>query len=204
MRSTLHLSSPNPSSLTPFTLRSLTLRSLTLHLALLLCLVAAPVDGQDPSGHATGQSDSVKTLTAAEVEGLLTGSGMGLARAAEVNSYPGPLHVLELVDSLALSADQRGATEALFTSMRNEAITVGREVLTAEQALDAAFAAGAPEAELRRLVDRVTERRGELRWVHLRTHLRMRELLTPHQLHLYDRLRGHGGEAGHDHGNHGG
>ncbi|NIP83105.1 MAG: hypothetical protein GWM90_29300, partial [Gemmatimonadetes bacterium] len=109
-----------------------------------LLAVGAPAAGQAPSPYAGAGSDSVKTLTMAEVTALLTGEGMGLARPAELNGYPGPRHVLDLADSLGLTAAQRGATEALFADMRDEAVGVGRAVLEAERALDAAFAADEP------------------------------------------------------------
>lgn len=174
---------------------------MTRHMRCCLVLtvaLAAPVAAQEPSPHAAGRSDTVKTLTEDEVSGLLSGEGMGLARAAELNGYPGPRHVLDLADSLALTPEQRSATAALFEAMREDAIAVGRDVLEAERALDSAFQVRAPEAELQRLADRVAERRGALRWVHLRAHLRMHAILTPHQTHTYDRLRGYDG-AGHQH-----
>lgn len=43
---------------------------------------------------------------------------MGLAKAAELNGYPGPLHVLELAVDLSLTAEQKAATETLFKSMQ--------------------------------------------------------------------------------------
>jgi Spy/CpxP family protein refolding chaperone len=160
-------------------------------------LVAGPVVGQQPSPYADAGSDSVRTLTTEEVRLLLSGEGMGLARPAELNGYPGPRHVLDLADSLQLTAEQRAETGKLFIGMREEAIAAGRRVLKAERALDAGFAAGAPESELDRLARVAASRRGDLRWVHLRTHLRMREILTAQQRHAYDRLRGYGHHVTH-------
>jgi hypothetical protein len=37
---------------------------------------------------------------------------MGLALPAELNGYPGPIHVLELSDKLGLSAEQKSRIEA--------------------------------------------------------------------------------------------
>ena len=50
---------------------------------------------------------------------------MGLALAAELNGYPGPLHVIELADSLRLTPEQRARMEALHTSMTSEAGVLG-------------------------------------------------------------------------------
>ena len=38
---------------------------------------------------------NIRSLSAEEIRGLRDGEGMGLARAAELNGYPGPTHVLE-------------------------------------------------------------------------------------------------------------
>lgn len=169
------------------------MRALSCLLLVFIPSCAAAPEGapHHPSPYSGTASDSVRTLSAAEVDDLLSGEGMGLARAAELNGYPGPRHVLDLADSLALTPEQRAATESLFAAMQAEAVAVGREVLEAERALEAAFAASSAEPALRERVERVAERRGALRWVHLRTHLRMRELLTTHQVHAYDRLRGY-------------
>lgn len=52
--------------------------------------VAAPTS--TCSGHETRD---IKALSSDEVAALLAGKGMGYAKAAELNGYPGPAHVLE-------------------------------------------------------------------------------------------------------------
>lgn len=157
---------------------------------------AAAQEVHSPFAHAG--SAEVKTLSQAEVDELLEGAGMGLARAAELNRYPGPRHVLELADSLALTADQRAAAERIFEAMSTRAKALGIAILEAEKALDAAFAAGqVTEESLAGSVRRIAELQGDLRNTHLRAHLEMREVLTPHQIHEYDRLRGYA--SGHEH-----
>jgi len=42
----------------------------------------------------------IKSLSPDEVKDYLAGKGMGLAKAAELNHYPGPAHVLELASQL--------------------------------------------------------------------------------------------------------
>jgi hypothetical protein len=49
---------------------------------------------------------------------------MGLALAAKLNHYPGPVHVLEASGALGLSAEQFERTEALLRAMRAEAIPI--------------------------------------------------------------------------------
>ena len=49
---------------------------------------------------------AIKALSEGEINNLLNGQGMGFAKAAELNPYPGPKHVLELADDLNLTSDQ--------------------------------------------------------------------------------------------------
>jgi hypothetical protein len=45
------------------------------------------------------------------------GRGFGMAFAADQNGYPGPLHVLELKERLALSAEQEATMQQLMHAM---------------------------------------------------------------------------------------
>ena len=162
-----------------------------LVLVFLSVALAVPVAAQH-GDHAHGAASGAG-LPAAEAEGLRTGAGMGLARSAETNHCPGPLHVLELADSLGLSDAQRVEAERLRAAMLAEAVPLGEQVLTVEGHLDALFAEGhaTPEA-----VDRMTAHlgalRGRLRAAHLRAHVAMRAALSDEQVMEYDRLRGYG------------
>ena len=151
---------------------------------------ASAQEAHSPYAHAG--SAEVKTLSQAEVDELLNGAGMGLARPAELNRHPGPRHALELADSLALTADQREETQRVFDAMSGRARALGRQIVDAEKALDAAFAAGeVTEESLAGPVERIAALQAELRITHLRAHLAMRAILTAHQVHEYDRLRGY-------------
>src|SRR3954453_5821878 len=46
------------------------------------------------------ESRPIKTLSTTEIADYLSGKGMGFARAAELNHYPGPAHVLALASEL--------------------------------------------------------------------------------------------------------
>jgi hypothetical protein len=85
-------------------------------LCVVVLLWCAPLCwGADPSTPYAGQEQQeIKALSAEEIEGYLSGSGMGLAKAAELNHFPGPRHVLDLVEPLQLSAEQRQKTQILF------------------------------------------------------------------------------------------
>src|SRR5262245_58316557 len=88
----------------------------------LACLcVALPAAAQAPSAPYAGQQNrEIKALSPEEIRDLAEGRGMGLAKAAELNGYPGPSHVLELAAPLRLTAEQRAATQALFQRMQGE------------------------------------------------------------------------------------
>src|SRR5262245_64398212 len=73
-------------------------------------VVAGPALAQhhhERSAYAGLETRDIKALSAQQLADLQAGRGMGLAIAAELNGYPGPLHVFELADSLGLSPDQQ-------------------------------------------------------------------------------------------------
>ena len=86
------------------------------------------------------QQRAVKALSEQQVADLRAGRGMGLALAAELNGYPGPMHVLELADQLALSGELRRRTQELYDAMKAEAVPMGETLIANEAALDRAFA----------------------------------------------------------------
>lgn len=137
----------------------------------------------------------VKTLTADQAQALLKGEGMGMAKAAELNHYPGPRHVLQLASDLHLTPEQTSATQELFDSMHQNAVDLGEEILAREKDLDTLFASGrASPKEVSSLVSQIAVLEGRLRATHLLAHLKQRELLRPEQVAAYDKLR-HGSEA---------
>ncbi len=179
---------------------------LRISLAATLMLAAAgPVSAQEQPGHGAMQDHSgaaspyagnlerpVKALSAERTDGLLTGKGIGYALAAELNSYPGPRHALDMVDELGLSEDQRGKIQALFDGMQARAIALGKEIVVAERDLDAKFKTREIDRDsLQALTGGIAGLEGELRFVHLATHLEMRAILSHHQVVLYDRMRGY-------------
>ncbi len=149
-------------------------------------------DHANPSAYAGDTDRTVKALSAEETAGLLEGRGLGLARAAELNGYPGPLHVLELADSLALSGEQRAEAQRLFDAVQADARPLGAQIVEMERHLDQLFARGeATEEMVARMTEHIGEARGRLRAVHLNAHIAMRDALTPEQVTAYDRLRGY-------------
>jgi hypothetical protein len=151
--------------------------------------------GGAAAAHAGPPADSaydIKALTPQQIDDLLNGRGAGRARAAELNSYPGPMHVLELDAELRLTAEQRRAAQRLMEWMRPQAVRLGRQILDVERELDRAFRTGAArEGDVHRLTARAAELEGRLRAVHLETHRRMRAVLTAEQIERYNQLRGY-------------
>jgi Spy/CpxP family protein refolding chaperone len=165
--------------------------------------------GENPAAgpYAGQQARSIKALSAAQTADLLAGKGMEQAKAAELNGYPGPMHVLELAGPLALSTAQKQASEALMNQHKAEARALGARLVEAERDLDSAFAGRQVNAAQ---VDALTRQIGllqaQLRASHLHTHLQQAGLLTPQQINLYADLRGYSdapgtaaGHPGHQH-----
>jgi len=170
------------------------------HLAVLFLLCTAVSSGQQASPYAGQESRAIKALSAEDVEAFLEGKGMGLAKAAELNGYPGPAHVLEVADTLGLTSEQRSGTEALFAHMQTSAVDLGRQLVENEQILDSLFAARSVTHEsLRVLLARIGALQGQLRHAHLVAHLEQAALLSPDQVAEYNRLRGYGGRKRNEH-----
>lgn len=138
------------------------------------------------------EARAIKSLSESDIEELKEGKGWGVAKAAELNGYPGPAHVLELKDDLELTSDQIQKTENLFQRMQAEAIKLGHKFIEAEWALTNAFSDKTISAEqLDSLVTASTEQRGALRVVHLSAHLEMMDILSEGQIRKYNDLRGY-------------
>lgn len=159
----------------------------TLANALLLCLLfSAAAAAQHHEHHQEGGA----AMNAEERSGLLDGAGMGLAKAAETNRYPGPLHVLELEPLLDLTAEQLAAVKALRAEVLAEAKKLGAEIVATEEELHRRFAHRHIDAEtLRALTEKLGRLRGELRHAHLAAHLATEELLNETQIEIYYRER---------------
>jgi len=144
------------------------------------------------SGYVSHQTREIKALSADEVEGYLSGAGLGMALPAELNSYPGPRHVLELADSLGLNQEQVVEVRRIFDSMESQAIDLGVQIVELEGQLDLEFAERSiTPARLTSFTDKIAGLQGRLRAVHLQAHLEVTAALTLEQRQTYDRLRGY-------------
>lgn len=139
------------------------------------------------------QLRDIKALSQADIDGYLTGKGMGLAKAAELNHYPGPSHVLEMAKKLDLTDAQIKKTQDLFNKMQSKAIELGRQIVEKEKELDQLFADGSiDDGVLDKMLQEIGLLQAKLRFVHLSAHLEEKQILTRHQVMLYDKARGYG------------
>lgn len=175
------------------------MRLLTSMLVLVPAALAATNAAPKSPSYAGEQTRAIKALSSEEVEALLAGQGMGFARAAELNGYPGPAHVLELAQDLDLSDQQLAATRSLEAQMRSKARALGAALVDAESSLDALFAAGKIDNHvLGAALTRIADLQAQLRQAHLAAHLEQTKVLTETQIARYVELRGYRDSAKHD------
>lgn len=144
------------------------------------------------SPYAGQESRDIKALSSEDVSGYEAGKGMGFAKAAELNGFAGPAHVLELESRLHLTRDQRARTEALFAAMSAKAGETGRLLVGKERELDALFANRTiTPAQMTPLLQAIGMLQAQIRDAHLEAHLAQVAILTPEQNALYGQLRGY-------------
>jgi len=173
------------------------LKAMNLAAAVLIVLAADTVVRQGVGPYAGEQSPAIKALSAEETRDLLEGRGMGLAKAAELNRHPGPMHVLELTGSLGLSEAEKETVNRVFEAMRAEARALGRDIVAAEGELDRLFARiSVDPAAVGEMTAKIGALQGRLRAVHLNAHLAIRPMLTSETIARYDALRGYADNTG--------
>ncbi len=156
--------------------------------------LAELVWGQTPSPYAGEQKRVIKALSIKDVDDLMQGRGMGLAKAAELNRYPGPMHALELAEPLKLSREQQDVLKSTMARMNSEAKALGAAIVDLERELDAAFAARTiDDPRLKELTEQIGVKQGAVRAIHLAAHLETAAALSSEQIAQYDVLRGYSG-----------
>ena len=171
-------------------------------LALAIPLIALPVLAADMP-YAGQQARSIKSLSGDDIAAMRKGEGMGMAKAAELNGYPGPAHVLQLAAKLGLTEIQQRDVQAIFDRMSAAAKPLGGELIAQEQALDQLFAKGEITPDrLAAATAAIAELQGRLRAVHLSAHLETRALLNADQIARYQQLRGYGASPAPEHHHH--
>jgi len=176
----------------------------SLSIIVAVVLLAGPALTDTP--YAGQQERSSKSLSDDDIAALRKGEGMGMAKAAELNGYPGPAHVLTLATQLGLTDEQKQAVTGIFERMSAAAKPLGGDLIAREQELDQLFAKGEITPErLSSETAAIGELQGRLRAVHLAAHLETRALLNPDQTAHYQQLRGYSdpqapGQHQHHHG----
>jgi len=138
-------------------------------------------------------------------EGLLGGEGMGQAKSAEMNGYPGPKHILEMAAELKLTDSQKNSIQMIYDEMKLQAASLGRLIVNKEEQLDETFSKRSVDSNsVREISEQIGKLRGQLRAVHLVAHLKSKEVLTPEQIKAYKKSRGigarhHDAKTGHNH-----
>jgi len=150
--------------------------------------------------YAGQQAREIKSLSKQEISDYLDGKGMGYAKVAELNHYPGPRHVLDLAHELDLSEAQIARSQEIYDAMNAQAIALGRQLVDKERQLDRKFSAATitPES-LRTLTEEIGSLQAKIRYTHLRAHLDEVAALNPQQVRRYDQLRGYGSTDGGEH-----
>jgi Spy/CpxP family protein refolding chaperone len=148
--------------------------------------------------YAGEETREIKSLSAADFEAYVEGTGMGMAKPAELNGYPGPRHVLEHAEALGLTPAQRGDVTAAFERMRSAAVPLGERIVERERELDRLFADRRAGTEaIEQLTREIGSLSAQLRAVHLRAHVEVRDMLSDEQVERYAKLRGYA-HAHHD------
>jgi len=165
---------------------------------LFLILILIPMstfsasDHSHKSKYAGEEKREIKSLSETDIEELKNGKGWGLAKAAELNGVPGPVHLLEMKEEIDLSAKQIRAIEDIYKKMKQEAIPLGLELIELEMELNNHFANRTITDELlRQILQRIAQVHRQLRYVHLSTHLKTPDILKSKQITLYNKLRGY-------------
>ena len=123
---------------------------------LLAVTVNNAVSAVQPASYAGQEQREIKALSPEEIQGYLAGKGMGLAKAAELNRYPGPAHVLELAEELLLDAEQKIRSAAIFNAMQADAVRQGSLLVEKERELDRLFSGGGITSEdLRAVLEQI-------------------------------------------------
>jgi hypothetical protein len=137
----------------------------------------------------------IKSLSESDIEELKNGRGWGLAKAAELNGVPGPIHLLEMKEEIKLSPEQIRRIEDVYQRMKRGAIPLGLEFIELERKLNNHFAKGTiTEKLLNKLLGEIAHVYKKLRYTHLAAHLETPNIVTPQQIALYNKLRGYSSE----------
>ena len=166
-------------------------------LAAVLLLAAVAAQAAD-NPYAGQEKRAIKALSDQEINDYLNGRGMGTSKAAELNRYPGPRHVLDDAKKLGLTAAQLRKTENVHEAMTDTARRIGKEIVEKEAELEALYASKKATLEnTERLVRKLANLQADYRVAHLTAHLKMQQILSKQQIETYDQVRGYDSTKSH-------
>jgi len=146
------------------------------------------------------EDSEIKVFSKQEIDGYLNGRGMGMAKPAELNHFPGPMHVLDLATELGLTKNQISETQKIYESMRTKAVEYGHMLIDKEREIERLFLSqNISPSSLDKLLLQSADIKANLRSVHLRAHLVLKSVLNEFQVKKYDELRGYVGDQLHKH-----
>jgi hypothetical protein len=158
-------------------------------IAATISLVVLTGSAMSQQPYAGLQNRPIKTLSDQQIADLNAGRGMGLALAAELNGYPGPIHAIELAGQLRLSPDQLSKLKSTLISQERELNDgFANHTITPTSLQTATISIGTTQAALRA--------------AHLKYHLSTADILTPEQVARYNELRGYQSDETPAHGQH--
>ena len=164
-----------------------------LYWFLLTSFVLLADEKESHKSYYTGEVDRViKSLSANDIKDLTLGNGMGLAKAAELNGYPGPKHVLEMQEELLLEKEQLTSIKLIFEEMKSQAKSQGQILISLEKELNDYFSdTTITNDTLKTTSKKIAEAKSNLRYIHLSAHIKTTEVLSKSQIKKYNQLRGY-------------
>jgi len=152
-------------------------------------------ESENRSEYAGLERRIIKSISDEDLKALKKGEGGifgGLGLSAELNNFPGPVYVLRFEKELKLSDEQRKTIQQIADEKQREAMSIGEEFIAAEKHLDSHFVnQSVSNIELENLINRSAEIFGRLRYCHLISHLKTKDVLSQDQINLYNKICGY-------------
>jgi Spy/CpxP family protein refolding chaperone len=138
----------------------------------------------------TASRSPIPSLTYEEYMNYKMGKDPGMAKAADMNNYPGPMHVLNWEKELKLSVNQKSQIQSIYDIMKKKTAEMGDLIFKEEKKLNDLFASGkANEGSIIYYSNKIGLLQGELRNTYLQAHLKTQQMLTIDQVKKYRKLR---------------
>jgi hypothetical protein len=174
---------------------------MTIRTLLMVALACAPAiataqtaGGSDPTTSTETHTVDVERrldtliprgLCVAEAEALRMGYDIGGSATAEAVGLPSPERAIELANELTLNVGQIEEINALWNVELVNSRRLGRSIIEQEAKLDSVFATQPRDWMVRPIVLEIGRLQTELRYVHLRARMRMKDVLSPTQQRRY-------------------